>query len=386
VNTPDRLRVALLAGTLGQGGAEKQLAYIVRTLLQAGADTRVYSLTRGEFYEGVLESYGVRPHWAGASSNPIVRLAVLTRQVGAFRPHVIHSQHTFTNLYAAFIGKALRAVSIGSLQSILAHSQAANGWWTRWLLRSPDALVVNSRTAFREVQEEGLVRAESVYLLRNVIEQFPGVAAPSQTGIENSSGSKRRAIFVGRLVPAKRLDRFLRALARARQQEPSLEGLIVGDGRCRGEMEQLARQLGLATGGVTFVGRRDDVPQLLTSADMLVLCSDREGLPNVVLEAMAAGLPVITTPAGDAGIVVDDGATGYVVSFDDIDAMASRMVALARSAELRGRLGAAGLRKVTQQFGFEGLLGQLMTAYHGAAARTGHRGLLKALGTTAGVA
>jgi glycosyltransferase involved in cell wall biosynthesis len=95
----------------------------------------------------------------------------------------------------------------------------------------------------------------------------------------------------------------------------------------------------------------------------MALTSDQEGFPNVLLEAMAARLPVIATPAGDAGIVVEDGVTGCVVDFEDVRGMAERMVCLAQSASLRRQLGEAGRRRVERDYSFTSLAPRLMNLY-----------------------
>jgi glycosyltransferase involved in cell wall biosynthesis len=366
---------------LGLGGAEKQLAYLVRALVAAGAEVRVYSLTRGEFYETVLARYGQQPSWIGPSGSPAVRLALLTRQMREFRPHVIQSTHAFTNLYAGIIGRLLGATSVGAVRSNVAHTRATNGRWTRLLIGATDGLFVNSGRARDELLAMKLAKPGSVQLVPNVIDldAEAGSGSPAPDG-EERQGSRCRAIFVGRLIPAKRLDRFLRGLAIGCRQDPVLDGLVVGEGPCRIEMERLADDLGLGRDRVKFLGSRSDVPELLRAASMLVLCSDHEGFPNVVVEAMAARLPVLTTPAGDSASIVEDGVTGYVVPFDETGAaIADRMLQLARSPELRVRLGTAGHQKVARQYSFDGLQGRVMTAYRQIAERRGHRKLLTAL-------
>jgi Glycosyl transferases group 1 len=117
------------------------------------------------------------------------------------------------------------------------------------------------------------------------------------------------------------------------------------------------------------------------------LTSDYEGFPNVVLEAMAARLPVISTPAGDAGLIVQDGLTGYVVEYDDINKMAERMIQLARSAALRRSLGEAGRRRVEQEYSHESLTVCLAGVFHRFARQYGRSslcGLLERGGFAAG--
>jgi glycosyltransferase involved in cell wall biosynthesis len=171
------------------------------------------------------------------------------------------------------------------------------------------------------------------------------------------------AILVARLVEQKRADRFLRALQLARRVVPELRGLIVGDGPARSELEAVHHQLGEDREHVQFLGTRDDVPTLLRNSDMLVATSDHEGCPNVILEAMAAGLPVITTPAGDAGRIVQDDVTGYVVAMSDVHGLAERMVSLALSPDLRAQLGSAGRNRVQSQYGFEGHATRILGIY-----------------------
>jgi glycosyltransferase involved in cell wall biosynthesis len=139
--------------------------------------------------------------------------------------------------------------------------------------------------------------------------------------------------------------------------------MVVGDGPLLAELESTADAAGLRPDGVVFAGRRDDVPALLRQSSMLVSTSDHEGFANVLLEAMAARLPIVTTPAGDAAQVVEDGRTGYVVDFEDVDGLAQRIVQLADSEELRRQLGDAGRQRVEEEFGVANLSERLLALY-----------------------
>src|SRR4028119_273341 len=112
VSSNHHLRVALLAGALSQGGAEKQLTYMARALLDAGVEVRVYSLTQGEFYESALRSLGLQPIWVGQFSNPLLRVAVLAQRLREFRPHILQSTHFFTNLHVTLVARLYGIMAI----------------------------------------------------------------------------------------------------------------------------------------------------------------------------------------------------------------------------------------------------------------------------------
>ena len=112
-----------------------------------------------------------------------------------------------------------------------------------------------------------------------------------------------------------------------------------------------------------FLGRRDDIPAILRQVQMFALTSDHEGFANVLLEAMAARLPVIATPAGDSGRLVQDGVTGYVLPHDDIAGMAERMRVLAQSEGLRIQMGQEGRRLVEHHYATDGLAAKLLAIY-----------------------
>lgn len=373
-----RQRVAILAGTLARGGAEKQLVYLAEALLKGGADVRVLSLTRGEFFEPELRAIGVDPIWVGRFGSPLLRTAAVAAALRDFRPHILQAAHFYTNLYVGLAAPLCGAVGIGTARSDIVHELQSNGRWGRWLLRVPSALVVNSHAARRNAVALGIC-PESIHVLPNAIdlEIFDELAAEGES--EGPEGSAPVVVGVGSLIPAKRFDRFLRALALARERGSAVQGVLAGDGVERGRLEALAHELGLLPNGISFVGSRNDIPALLGHAHIYLLTSEHEGFPNVLLEAMAARLPVVTTPAGDAGVLVQHGETGFVVPQDDIEAIATRLSELAASPELRQRLGAAGRRRVEASYTSRALAERAFTVYRNVAEQLGHRRALAAL-------
>jgi glycosyltransferase involved in cell wall biosynthesis len=302
-----------------------------------------------------------------------LRLALLVRALWRFRPHVVQAAHFYVNLYAAAAAKACGALSIGSIRSDGVKDLRDAGFWGRWQLRSPRMLIVNSRAARLHAVRKG-IEASAVHVIAGVLD------AP--TALEGRVRQPHRpdgavvAVAVASLIADKRLERFLGALANARRSVPGLRGMIAGNGPDRRRLESIAATLGLTPEAICFTGHYADVSAFLRSADMLILTSDHEGCPNAILEAMAVGLPVVTTPAGDAAWLVGDGVAGFVVDFDDVDGLAERMIRLAQAPELRVRLGAAGRERVLRDFCPDALAAQLFSAYRAGARRVGRRVLL----------
>jgi glycosyltransferase involved in cell wall biosynthesis len=378
VKHTERLRVAFVAGMLVRDGAEKQLVYMARALRDAGVLVRVYHLRAGEFYESVLREQGIELCYIGQAGNPLLRLALLIAKLQEFRPHFVQSGHFWTNLYVGIAARLCRAVAVGGMRNSLAHDLEMLKGWGPWSVRVPHALIANSFAAKRETEAFG-IDGRRIAVLQNVIdlEEFDSPCADS--GVPFAFDSGPVVMAVGRLVRAKRFDRFIDALATVRARFPALKGLIAGEGPERAELEGKAGGLGLLGSGLSFLGRRNDVPDLLRRADLLMVSSDHEGVPNVILEAMAAGLPVITTPVGDAGDLVQHGVTGYVIPFEDAERRAKCLARLVESEGLRQRLGEAGRRRIEEHHSFDGLGEQLLSIYRVIAQEQKRRDLLRLL-------
>lgn len=166
-----------------------------------------------------------------------------------------------------------------------------------------------------------------------------------------SPGSTPRLAFVGRLDPVKGADLLLDALASLRADHPSLTATFIGDGPHAAHVRSHARKLGLSD-IVTFLGTQPEeiVADLLRHSDLLVLPSFAEGLPVVLMEAMATGLPVISSRIAGIPELVDDGRTGILIPAGDTTALAAAIDRLLRDAPLRAAMGLAARDTVTAEF------------------------------------
>ncbi|HVN56631.1 MAG TPA: glycosyltransferase family 4 protein [Anaerolineaceae bacterium] len=375
----ERLRIAFITGSLAQGGAEKQLVYMIRALCERGIEVRVHCSTQGEYYQVELEKMGVQLEWSGRWGNPGLRLSSLFGAIKTFRPHIIQSAQFFTNLYAGILGKMLNSVSIGCIRSDIREALRLNGIWGNALLRTPSAIIANSTLAQKKIIEMGFP-TNRLFVIPNVID----LAAFDRLQANRSPDLFRRndhfnVVAIARLTQVKRLERFIQAVALARREEPGIRGVIIGDGPEKQFLMQTAKNEGFTPEDFLFTGARNDIPGLLAMADALALTSDFEGFPNVLLEAMAGSLPVITTPVGEADRIVREGVNGYVIPFEDTAELAARMIRLSRSEDLRRSMGKAGRWLVEQHYSYETLAGQLLRIYREIAARLRNSSLLSML-------
>jgi glycosyltransferase involved in cell wall biosynthesis len=172
-----------------------------------------------------------------------------------------------------------------------------------------------------------------------------GVELPRATAEESRSGPCR-LLTVGRLQAPKDPLTLVRALAELARPG---EAVIAGDGPDRPAVESEVRRLGLES-VVRLAGERNDVEELLAAADLFVLSSRSEGLPLSILEAMAAGLPVVASSVGGVPELVVEGETGLLVPPGDPHALAAAIERLLDDSALRRRLGAAGRTRVSEHF------------------------------------
>lgn len=327
------LRIGVVAGTLGQGGAERQLYYLLRALRHNGTDVRLFCLTQGEFWEERVRELGVPITWVGKSRSRIARLVRLVAEVRLFRPQILQSQHPYTNLYAAAGARALGLREVGAIRSDARSEIRSNGRLLgNALLRVPRTIAVNSREGLRNAIALG-VSPDRLHFLPNVVDTDHFRPAPRAGGIPV------RLLAVGRLGPEKRFDRFIDHLAGLRASGLDVRGILVGDGPLRVDLERQACGLGLLNGGLEFRGAVRDPREAYNEADLLVLTSDWEGTPNVLLEAMACGLPVVANRVGGVADIVRDGETGLLADVEDADALRSALRELVSTLPLRAAMG-----------------------------------------------
>lgn len=231
--------------------------------------------------------------------------------------------------------------------------------------RLTDTVVANSRAAADHAIATQRVRPDRIRIIRNGVE-VPGPVEPAERAQRRQLlGASDGDLVVGCVAsytPAKRLDRLVEAFALVARAHPTARLELIGDGPGRAALEAQVRAAGLAD-RVCLHGFEGDPERLYPAFDIVALSSEREGLPNALLEAGVAGRAMVATAAGGAGEIVIDGETGLLVPVGDGAALAAALGRLAADAALRDRLGEAARRHVERVFGMDRFVAQFAELY-----------------------
>lgn len=272
----------------------------------------------------------------------VVELIRLCRQ---FRPDIVHTNSSKAGILgrfaAALAGVRVRIFTVHGWA--FAQHHGASSRLYLWLDRLARPLTTAFICVSEQTRTEGIAAGTCTPDRTVVIANAVDVDATPQSAL---GGDPPRVVTVGRFKEPKDFVTLVRALARC---TAPFRALVAGDGPDRPAVEAAIRES--ATGErVELLGERDDVPELLAAADVFVLSSRSEGMPMSVLEAMAAGLPVVATAVGGIPELVESGVTGLLVPAGDVDALAAALNDVLGNAALRRSLGDAGRQRATERF------------------------------------
>lgn len=229
------------------------------------------------------------------------------------------------------------------------------------------SLTANSMMGARDYEAKFGLAPGSIAVIRNGLEMDAVMQRAGSEGRVRTRSELGWALddlvlgAVFRLVPAKRPHRWLEVAARVAAELPRLKMLVVGDGPLHAELVAYADQLGIGDRTV-FAGRRTPVEPWIAAMDTMLLSSDVEGLPNVLIEAQALGVPVVTTDAGGAREAVEDGVTGLVVSENNAELLAKACLKMLTDDRARVTAQTEAPRAINERFGIERMKRETLVA------------------------
>ncbi|MFO0752901.1 MAG: glycosyltransferase [Thermodesulfovibrionales bacterium] len=372
-----KLVVAHLIATNFFGGPEKQILEHACRL-----DPARFSLVLISFVERSLPNellhkatrmtIPTREFYTGNPYNPkaIFDLTSLLRQDGI--------DLLCTHGYKSAIIGRIASYRVGIPEIAVSRGWTGENWkirlyeeLDRLFLRFADRVVAVSEGQKEKILRLG-VAPERVSVIHNGI-SLAAPAPPSSCSLRREMGMQDAGCLVvsaGRLSIEKNFSGLIDAAALLVKKEPSLRFVVFGEGVLRRPLERQVREAGLR-GRFFLPGFREELASLLREADIFVLPSFTEGLPNVVLEAYAQKKPVVATAVGGVPEVVRHGSDGFLVRPGETGRMAEYILALARNPQLREEMGARGYRHLEERFTFEtqtrkyeGLYREVYEAFH----------------------
>jgi glycosyltransferase involved in cell wall biosynthesis len=379
------IRVARVIARLNIGGPAQHVI-----LLSAGLDRARFATTlitgmvgehEGDFAEAA-RARGLTPvviPELGRAIRPAQDFASLCKLVRLFRrltPDIVHT-HTAK---AGALGRLAARVAGVPLTVHTFHGHVLDGYFSppvtraflaieRWLARGTDRLVTVSPRLRAQLLAMGIGRPDQVEVIPLGLDlgrfrSARSASAPAlRAGLGLASGTPLLG-SVGRLVPIKDHPTLFRALARLKGDGEAAHLVVVGDGEERAALARLAEALGLSA-RVHFLGWRADLETILSELDVVICSSRNEGTPVALIEAMAAGVPVLSTEVGGVADLVTHGVTGWLVPAGDPAAMAEAIQHLLAVPELRVRLATAGRPVALDRYDVTRLIARVEKLYAG---------------------
>jgi glycosyltransferase involved in cell wall biosynthesis len=342
------MKIVYIAGTLNSGGAERELINQIKALNKLQHKVFVITLGRNDQLENEIVTIIPKLYHLGDNQNRIIRAIKIINTLNYIKPDIVHSQHFYTNLYALLSTYLLNIKSIGSIQSNLINELNSNGIFGIPSFKYMNYITANSQLAITNLVKYGYP-TKKVYYLPNGIDT-------SSFLIKKNKQTNKKVIIVsiGRLVPAKRFDKLLKIVKGIKNNRYSFEVWIVGDGELRNHLIQLNKQLSLEK-IVKFIGIRQDISNILKQADIFILTSDYEGMPNVIQEAMASNLPIISSCVGGIPALISHGVNGYLINPDNIEDFIYFTNKLINNKKLRRTMGKLNRKKIEDNFSLDKL-------------------------------
>jgi glycosyltransferase involved in cell wall biosynthesis len=371
-----RLHIFYLIGTLDIGGAEGQLVQLLKGLDRDRFSATVCCLTSAAGpYADDIRQLGIDVYSIGFQGLRIFRyphrvagqLFRLARLIRRERPDIVHGYLFWAYVLGTFAARAARVPRVVSSRRSLGNFKAGKLHYLllERLSNAMTSLVIaNSRAVRADAMRQEKLPPRKVIVIYNGVDssQFRATAPAALVEDLQLQDAEPVVTVVANFIDYKGHGFFFDAWRRVAATVPSAVAILVGDGpeRAKWEGRIMADALGSS---VRFVGSRRDIPAILALTDIVVHPSLEEGFSNAILEAMAAGRPVVATAVGGNTEAIQDGRTGILVPARDSEALAAAILILAREPGRAREMGSAGRERVARHFSVEQMVRSYESVY-----------------------
>ena len=371
-------RILHLINHFELGGTECQAVLLLQHLDRTRYDVRLAALsTSGPLFEKVAPLYSHierYPLTCFYNFNALKQIARLRSFLRANSIRIVHTHEFYSGILAVMAAQFTDAQVITSQRNLRMSDRLVHVWGRRVLNALADRILVNAEAIKNDIVSVSSVSPAKVIVIKNGLASplrgkewgdLPTVLSAAKVMLTGELGIPISSTIVGmvaNLRPVKGHQYLIDAAARVLRVHPHAHFVLIGEGELRDALARQAKDLGIEN-RVHFMGHRKDAGSLVAGFDVAVLASLHEGLPNTVLEAMAAGVPVVATAVGGVTEIIEDGKTGYLVRPANPDAMAERLKYMLEHGRLRQEIALRGQRSVRDRFGIEYMVKSVQDLY-----------------------
>jgi len=367
-------KIIFLTTDLAYGGAETQVVQLAIRLKERGWKVLVVSLIPPQAYVEELEKVGIPVfslgiHQKMPDPRPVLRLFKLAR---GWRPHIVHSHMVHANILARIVRPLVRVpLLVCTAHSIDERGRRGSGRLRVFLYRLTvpfcDLTTQVSQAGYERYVRIGAVPKHKIRYIPNGVDTRVFCPDPiARDRFRKELGLTKDFVWlaVGRFEPPKDYPTLIKGFFEVAKINPGVKLLIVGDGPLRPFIEKLTQDMSLNE-KIRFLGTRRDINQLMNAADAYVMSSEWEGMPMVLLEASACGLPIVATNVGGNGEIVLDGQTGFLVPPKSPKALAQAMLRMMDiPEEVREKMGKQAREHIEKNFNLDHIVDYWEALYY----------------------
>ena len=368
------MRVLWIIDSLGPGGAEGLMPSLLENLTRLGVQSQVCVLQSrlGNPVALELEKRGISVNLVQVDNlRSFSQIKCLFQYIANTKPDIIHTQLETSDTLGCMIARILKIPSVSTLHTLSVPSQKRTSRFRNFMRRFSLRFFCNKIIAVSEVTRKHFIslgmKPEKVITLHNGIsvERFQHNFAEmrayrKELGFDDGDFV---LVTVAVLREQKGIQNMIRAIPSLLNKFPNVRYAIVGDGDYRNPLEELANLLHVDD-KISFLGYRNNIPEVLAASDLFVFPTLNDALPTVLLEAMATGLPIVASRVGGVPEIIVDGQSGLLVQPGEPSLLVDACTRLLDDRDFANALGIAGHEVVVQRFDINRQLKNLKSLYH----------------------
>ena len=360
------INIAIIAGQLVVGGAERQLFLWLSNLDRSHFNPIVLTLHPGndDYWEKPIEQLGIPLFRIAQRRNRWARLKEIIKVIRPFHPNLIHGWHLFASGYAGLAAKWLDARCLGGVRNTF-ETFSSHRLESKLMLWTADAIVANSKETAKAIQESFRRGPEWVFAVQNAIEDdFISRSEIRSTLIKtyHLPEDAEWIVSMGRFEPLKKFDWLIEVTAALQKIGKRVHLVLIGDGQELGYLKKTASSRDVLA-DITFTGEIPMASRWLKAFDIFCFPSLDEGMPNVIMEAAAAGLPIVTWQLPFYKELLSDNQTALLVPPSDLSAMRKALGRLIDNPDLRKKIGTTAQAQILENFSLSRYIIKMTTVY-----------------------